>query len=185
MRYSTQGNQIHMSFPMFRNKLLTLFAVIFAGGFGFATFSIAASASEGGLFGIAAGLFGLPFALVALLSAVATIYLLFNNLQVTIDSGRVSIMRRLLFIPVFLRNLERHQISHLFLKKSGSTGQGVARVEHYKIKLKIKMDAQPPSRKIWMVKMSRSILENILPSVLVLNVAWLNRLCNQNQRCAG
>ncbi len=138
MRYSTQGNEIQLSFPMFRNKLLTLFAAIFAGGFGFATISIAATAAEGGLFGIAAGLFGLPFALVALLSAVATIYLLFNNLRVTINSGRVSINRRILFIPVFRRNLERHQISHLFIKKSGSTGQGVGQVEHYKIKLQDK-----------------------------------------------
>ena len=138
MRYSSRGNEIQLSFPMFRNKFLTLIAAIFAGGFGFATYSMAATASKGGLFGIAIGVFGLPFALVALISTIATIYLIFNNLHVTINPGSVHIVRRLLFIPVFQRSLERHQISHLLIKKSGSTGQGVDRVEHYKIKLQDK-----------------------------------------------
>lgn len=135
MRFTYQGNEIRMEFPMFRNKVLALFAAIFAAGFGFATFSIAGMALQGGLFGIFTGLFGIPFFLVALLTGLATIYLLFNNLSVSISSDNVSVLRRLLFIPVYRRTLSRNEISHLSIKRSGSTGQGINRIEHFKLKV--------------------------------------------------
>lgn len=133
MRMTNRGGQILMVFPMFRNKILTLFAAVFAGGFGFATYSMADMASQGGLFGIFIAIFGLPFLLVALLAGIATIYLLFNNLRVSIDSGKLSILRRLLFVPIYRRNLSRNDISHLSIKRSGSSGQGIQRVEHFKL----------------------------------------------------
>jgi len=135
MQLKQQGSEISLKFPMLRNKALTLFAAIFAGGFGFATFQMADMASEGGLFGIFIAVFGLPFFLVALLAGIATIYLPLNNLRVVIDTTGVSILRRLLFIPVFRRHLSRKDISHLSLKKSGSTGQGVNKIKHFKIKV--------------------------------------------------
>ena len=135
MQLEQQGGEIRLKFPMFRNKLLTLFAAIFAGGFGFATIQMADMAADGGLFGVFITIFALPFFLVALLASVATIYLPLNNLRVNISASEVIIIRRLLFIPIFRRQLGRNEISHLSLKNSGSTGQGINKVRHFKIKV--------------------------------------------------
>ena len=127
---------------MFRNKFLTLFAAIFAGGFGFATYSMADMASGGGLFGIFITIFGIPFFLVALVAAMATVYLPFNNLVVDIEPGEITVLRRLLFIPIFRRQLRRDDISHLSINRSGSTGQGVDKIEHFKIRAEDKQGNQ-------------------------------------------
>ena len=133
MRLRNEGNRIQLKFPMFRNKFLTLFAMIFAGGFGFASYSMAGMASGGGLFGIIITIFSIPFFLVALVATIAAIYLPFNNLRVNIEPGEVSVLRRLLFIPIYRRQLRRDEFSHLSIKRSGSTGQGVDKIEHFKI----------------------------------------------------
>jgi len=130
MRLRQEGNRIHLKFPMFRNKFLTLFAAIFAGCFGFASYSMVEMISGGGLFGLFIAIFAIPFFLVA---ACATIYLPFNNLSVSIQPGEVSVLRCLLVIPVYRRQLQRADISHLSIKRSGSTGQGVDKIEHFKI----------------------------------------------------
>jgi hypothetical protein len=140
--FHSEGNRIQLKFPMFRNKFLTLFAAIFAGGFGFATYSMADMASGGGLFGIFITIFGIPFFLVALVAAMATVYLPFNNLVVDIEPGEVTVLRRLLFIPIFRRQLRRDDISHLSIKRSGSTGQGVDKIENFKIRAKDKQGNQ-------------------------------------------
>ena len=133
MRLRQEGNRIHLKFPMFRNRFLTLFAATFAGGFGFACYSMFETTSGGGLFGIFIAIFAIPFLLVALVAACATIYLPFNNLSVSIQPGEVSVLRRLTVIPVYRRQLQRADISHLSIKRSGSTGQGVDKIEHFKI----------------------------------------------------
>jgi len=133
MQLHTEGNQIHMKFPMFRNKFISFFAAIFAVGFSFASYSIADMSSGGGFMAIFMVLFGLPFFGVALVASIATVYLLFNNLQVKISLGEISVLRRLLFIPIYRRKLNRSDISHLSIKRSGSTGQGVDKIEHFKI----------------------------------------------------
>ena len=133
MRLRDEGNRIHLTFPMFRDKFLTLFAVIFAGGFGFASYSMAGMVSGSGLFGFFIAIFGMPFFLVALVAAIAAIYLPFNNLRVDIAPGEVSVLRRLLVIPIFRRQLQGAEISHLSIKRSGSSGQGVDKIEHFKI----------------------------------------------------
>lgn len=133
MRFDQQGNEITLAFPMFRNKMLTIFAAIFAGGFGFASYSMIDFGSDGG-FGVLIGLFSIPFVLVALVASIATFYLPFNNLRVTIQPGQITILRRLLFVPVFYRQLNTGEISHLSIKRSGSTGQGVDKVEHFKLR---------------------------------------------------
>ncbi len=142
LRFRNEGNRIQLRFPMFRNKFLTVIAAIFAGGFGFASYSMADMASGGGFFGIFIAIFGLPFFLVALLATIAVIYLPFNNLKVEIESGEVSVLRRLLFIPVFWRQLRRDEISHLGIKRSGSTGQGVDKIEHFKIRAEDKQGSK-------------------------------------------
>ncbi|MCP4469453.1 MAG: DUF3592 domain-containing protein [Gammaproteobacteria bacterium] len=134
MRLRNEGNRIQLRFPMFRNKMLTLFAAVFAGGFGFASYSMADMASGGGLFGIFITIFGIPFFLMALVAAIATVYLLLNNLKVDIEPGEVSVLRSLMFIPIYRRQLRRGDISHLSIKRSGSTGQGVDKIEHFKIR---------------------------------------------------
>jgi len=133
MRFSQRGDEITLAFPMFRNKVLTLIAAIFAGGFGFASYSMLDFGSFGGGFGILTGLFSIPFMLVALAASIATIYLPFNNLRVSIQSGEVTIIRRLLFVPIFYKRLAAGSISYLSIKKSGSTGQGVDKIEHFKL----------------------------------------------------
>ncbi len=133
MRFSQQGDEIKLAFPMFRNKVLTLFAAVFAVGFGFGSYSMLGIVSSGGGIGILTGLFSIPFMLVALVASIATIYLPFNNLRVSIRSGRVTVMRRLLFIPIFYKRLEAGSISYLSIKRSGSTGQGVDKIEHFKL----------------------------------------------------
>jgi hypothetical protein len=133
MRLRQEGNQIHLKFPMFRNKFLTLFAAIFAGCFGVASYSMVNVISGGGLFGLFMTIFAIPFFLVALVAACVTIYLPFNNLSVSIKPGEISVLRCLLFIPVYRRQLQRADISHLSIKRSGSTGQGADKIEHFKI----------------------------------------------------
>jgi hypothetical protein len=135
MRTRTQGDDLTLFFPMFRNKALTFFAGVFAGGFGFASYSMIAMAVEQGGWGFMMVLFGLPFFLVALIASMAMIYLLFNNLRVDITSGTVTVLRRLLFIPILHRQLDVGDISHLSVKRSGSTGQGVDKIEHFKLQL--------------------------------------------------
>jgi len=133
MRLEDQGGQINLSFPMFRNKTLTIFAAIFAGGFGFASYSMISMALESGGLGILITLFCIPFLLVAIFAAIAVVYLAFNNLVVQIKPDRISVTRRLLFIPVFSRLLDTRDITRLSIKRSGSTGQGVDKILHFKL----------------------------------------------------
>jgi hypothetical protein len=138
MRLTNLGGELRLVFPMFRNKILTVFAVIFAGGFGFASYSMLSELSPNGFFGVFIGFFSIPFVLVALIATIATIYLPLNNLRVTIGRNQVTILRRLLFIPIYYRQLVWSDIDHLTLKRSGSTGQGVDKIEHFKVKAKLK-----------------------------------------------
>ncbi len=133
MRLEDQGGQINLSFPMFRNKTLTVIAAIFSGGFGFASYSIIGMALESGGFGILLALFSIPFLLVAIVATIAMVYLAFNNLSVQIKPDRISVRRRLLFFPVFSRLLNTRDITRLSIKRSGSTGQGVDKILHFKL----------------------------------------------------
>jgi len=133
MRYSDYGGEISMAFPMFRDKVLTVFAAVFASGFGFASFQMIRMALKGSGFGIFVGFFSVPFVLVAVVASIATVYLLFNNLHVRIARNEITVLRRLLFIPVSFRRLKVTDVSYLSIKSTGSTGQGVSKVKHFKI----------------------------------------------------
>ena len=128
-----KGDEIRMFFPMFRNRLFSFILGIFSGGFGFAGYSTLASAFKGGWFGILIGLFSVPFVLVAVISSIGFVYLTFNNLRVSITPAQITVLRRLLFIPVYYRQLQVADISRLAIKCSGSTGSGVKKIEHFKI----------------------------------------------------
>ncbi|UCH47616.1 MAG: DUF3592 domain-containing protein [Betaproteobacteria bacterium] len=133
MRISDYGGEIRMAFPMFRNKVLSVFAAVFAGGFGFASYQMFLMVLKGGVMGVFIGLFSVPFVLVAIVASLATIYLPLNNLRVRIARNEITVLRRLLFIPVFYRRLSVTDVSHLTIKSTGSTGQGVNKVGHFKV----------------------------------------------------
>ena len=133
MRISEYGGEISMAFPMFRNKVLTVFAAFFAGGFGFASYQMFLMVLKGGAMGVFIGLFSVPFVLVAFLASLATVYLPFNNLRVRIARNEITVLRRLLVIPVFYRRLNVTDVSYLTIKSTGSTGQGIDKVGHFKV----------------------------------------------------
>lgn len=133
MHYQDFGHQIKMRFPMFRNKVLSLFAWIFAGGFGFASYFMLNSALEGGGFGLFAGLFSIPFVLVALMAGAAALYLPFNRLVVRIDRQGIRTLRSWLYLPVRSHRLAINEVQYLAIKGTGSSGRGVDKVEHFKL----------------------------------------------------
>ena len=137
MNFSDLGGELRLAFPMFRNKMLLLFALIFAVGFSFASYNMIFEFGDTGFFKYLILLFSLPFLLVAIFATIATVYLAFNNLRVSISATEITVLRRLLFIPVFYRQFSPGDIRELFLKSSGSTGQGVNKVGHYKIRARL------------------------------------------------
>jgi hypothetical protein len=138
MRFKREGKGLLLIFPMFRNKILTLIALLFGGGFGFATYSIISSFSGGGLFSIFAYLFVIPFAVVAFFGIIIGIYMPLNNLRVRIENRQVRVVRRLIFLPIFYKKVAKEEITSLSPKRMGSTGQGVKKVVHFKINAHLK-----------------------------------------------
>jgi uncharacterized membrane protein len=133
MRVSGRDNDISKAFPMFRNKVLSVFAGVCAGGFGFSAYSLIAMTSGGGMFGILFGLFSVPFALVTLAASIAVIYMPFNNLRVRIQRDQLTVLCRLMFITIYYRRLSRGDIASWNIKRSGSSGQSVDKIEHFKV----------------------------------------------------
>ncbi len=133
MRLEDQDGELRMAFPMFRDKVLAMYSAIFATGFGCCGYNMIAIALKGGAFGIFIGIFSVPFVVVAVVASIATVYLAFNNLRVNIRRNEITVLRRLLFFPVFYRHLVVTDLSHLTIKRSGSTGQGVDKIEHFKL----------------------------------------------------
>ena len=132
VRFSEQGGVSRFYYPMFRNKALTLIAFIFAAGFGFASYSMIAGFG-GGAMGIIVMIFSIPFAIVALLAAIAAIYLPLNNLRVVIGKGTLQVTRRLFIVPIRRHKLATYEVTRLEVTRSGGTGQGRKRVTHFKI----------------------------------------------------
>lgn len=133
LRYKNKGSKQIFYYPMFRNKVLTLFALIFGGGFGFAAISINGGLGEGGIMGIGMLLFSLPFALVGLFASIAAIYLPLNNLTVTLEGRSIKALRRLFIFPIKYNVLQGNDIRKMEVKSTGSTGQGVKKIKHYKV----------------------------------------------------
>ncbi len=134
IRIKQQGHWLRLYFPMFRKKLLTLFALIFGVGFSFATYAMNQTIG-GGAFAVVILIFSIPFALVGLFGSIATIYLLFNNLSVSIGQGQIDVLRRLFIFPISRTKVSADKVAKMEIKSSGSTGQGINKVKHYKIVL--------------------------------------------------
>ena len=60
---------------------------------------------------------------------------MFDNLRVDINPDSVTVLRRLLFFPTVRRHIETDEISHITVQRSGGTGQGVDKVEHFRLRL--------------------------------------------------
>lgn len=133
LRFKNINNKQIFYFPMFRNKLLTLVALIFAAGFGFAAFSIKEGFSDGGVMAIAMFIFSFPFALVGLIASIAVIYLPFNNLTVTLAEKKIKALRRLFIFPIKYDVIKSKDIKTLEIKSSGSKGQGTKQIKHYQL----------------------------------------------------
>ncbi|MGR9043693.1 MAG: DUF3592 domain-containing protein [Gammaproteobacteria bacterium] len=132
-RYKNMGSKQIFYYPMFRNKVLTLVALIFAGGFDFAAIAINQNFGGDGIIGIVMFIFSLPFALVGLLASIASIYLPFNNLTVTLAGRKITALRRLLFIPIKYDQIRCDELRNIEVKSNGSTGQGVKQIKHHKL----------------------------------------------------
>ncbi len=133
LRFNDEGNEVSFYFPMFRNKVLTVFALIFGGGFGFATIMMNQSFADGGIMSIVMLVFSIPFALVGLIGTIAAIYLPFNNLSILIAERKIKAVRRLLFIPIKRSVASIEEIKDMSVEPTGSTGQGSAKIKHFKI----------------------------------------------------
>ena len=120
-------------YPMFRNKILTLIACLFGGCFGGSAVGIMFGLAGRDFFGIVAFIVALPFALIGFFATAAAVYMPLNNLRVTIVRGRVTILRRLAVLPTYYKQINSSDIAKLTVKKSGSTGQGTGKVEHFQI----------------------------------------------------
>lgn len=132
-RYKNLGNRQVFYYPMFRNRLLTLIAVIFTGGFNFATYMINHSFGNNGIMGIVMLIFSLPFALVGMFATLAAVYLPLNNLTVTLTGSHITALRRLIILPIQYHTLQSRDIQHIEIKSSGSTGQGARQIKHFKL----------------------------------------------------
>lgn len=129
--FQDTGMEQTFYYPMFRNKMLTLIALIFAGGFDFASYSINHDFGAEGFAAIGMGLFSLPFALVGLLASIAAIYLPFNNLKLTLKRQELKVLRRWLFIPISHHVLDSRDIKAIQVKSTGSTGSGAKQTKHF------------------------------------------------------
>ncbi len=138
----SDGRELRMVFPMFRNKLLSIFALIFGVSFSGATIAINSDFSFSSLWTIGYVLFSLPFAAIGLIGSISAIYLLFNRLHVSIKEGHVTALRTLFIIPIYYKKIDKYQVGKLTLKQSGSSGQGTQKAEYFKIKLLSKTGEQ-------------------------------------------
>lgn len=135
VKIKADGRQLRMVFPMFRNKILTVFALIFGVGFGGATIAINSDFSFSSMWQIGSALFSLPFAAVGLIGLISGIYLLLNRLHISIKDGHVTILRTLFIIPIYYKKIDKFKVKELTLKNTGSSGQGTKKNEYFKIQL--------------------------------------------------
>lgn len=131
--YTHSNGADQFYYPMLRNKAFTLFAAIFAGGFGFATYSMFSHFVTSSPMGFVMAIFAIPFALVALIAGLIVIYLPLSNLSVIIRLGEVYIKRRIFIFPIIRYHLRAGNIDHLSVKLTGSSGQGVTKLQYFKI----------------------------------------------------
>ena len=133
MRIYDRPGEFELYQPMFRNKFLAMFLSIFGGGFSAASWAVFDGFADYSVMGIFSVVFIIPFALIGVVCVLGTFYLLFNSLTVKISRRNVSIKRSLFLVPVMLKDFKPREVTSMSIKKTGSTGQGNHKIEHYKI----------------------------------------------------
>lgn len=131
--YKNRGSEHGFYYPMFRNKMLSFFALVFAIGFSVATYSINHDFTNNDMLKVGMMIFSIPFGIVGLLASLAAIYLPLNNLSVTLFGTELKVTRRLFIFPIKSDLILGRDINTMEIKSTGSTGQGVSKIKHYKI----------------------------------------------------
>jgi len=119
--------------PLFRNKVISLFALIFGGSFGGATIAMTMSLSKFSFFSVITILFSLPFAAVGLIGTVLALYLPLNSLKITIAARKLRVVRRWIFLPIYIKEVKSTEVEKCITKESSTAGQGVRRKQYFKI----------------------------------------------------
>ncbi len=132
-RYRDSGIKKHFYYPMFRNKALTIIALVFGASFIFAAYKINEVFAQDGIMSWVMFIFSAPFGLVGLLAMIGSIYLPLNNLSVTLEHQQISVLRRLGFIPIYKQVITNKEIETIEIKSAGSTGDGINKVFHFKL----------------------------------------------------
>jgi hypothetical protein len=141
MQHIESDTELMLIFPMGRNLIFTVFMLVFSLGFGFASHSMLSSFFGSGQlsgFDYINLLFSLPFVLVAVITTLASLYLPLTNLQVVFSPSQLTVLKRWAFVPIFSGQFNLHEIEKMQIKKSGSTGDGVKKVEHFNLTVTIK-----------------------------------------------
>ncbi len=125
--------KLELYFPMLGNKILTLFCFIFGTCFSAVSYGLIRSIDHFGFVDIVMGIIAFPFACSAVFCMIATFNLIFHNLKVTFTRHQIHIRHRLFFIPVWYCFVDYKDVKTLKVKRSGSTGQGTGKTEHFKI----------------------------------------------------
>ena len=71
--------------------------------------------------------------IIGLLATIACIYLPFNNLTTILKNRNIKTRRCWLFFPIKNNSIRSDEIKGIEVKSTGSTGQGVKQIKHYKL----------------------------------------------------
>ena len=133
LRISETPSGLRLLSPMFRNKLLTFFLILFGGCSGAVSYGLIHQIHGFTFSDIIFGIVSFPFVIFTLLMITAAIYIPLNSLTAVFAGREITVTRRLLLIPVGSRTMAIEEVKGFEVKRTGSTGQGTTRTEHYKI----------------------------------------------------
>jgi hypothetical protein len=133
---SETSDSISIKLPMLRNLDWAAFTSIFSGCFGFASYQMLHDFTFE-FSNILMAIFSLPFLAVAVVTTVLVIYLPLNNMKTHIDNDVITVIRKIFIFPVFIKRIETNTVTSFSIDRSGSTGQGVNKTEHYRILVKL------------------------------------------------
>jgi hypothetical protein len=133
LEYNSGEREQILYHPMFRKKALAFFSLFFSAMFSFSVYSMYQNIDVASSKNIGLMIFSIPFALVALLAFFLTIYLVFNNLTVTVIGRQLEVIRRLLFFPIKTDLIQGGEITHLEVRATKNTRYGKRSSEYCKL----------------------------------------------------
>ena len=138
LKFERTRNGTMLSTHMMRSPLLSLYAFIFFIMFFFASFMITRNFDIKITSSWFFLMFSIPFGLIALASCILFIHSTLVKQKVTFSNGNVAVISYLWFLPFYKIKFSQNEIQFIEVKKHGSTGQGLSKVEHYKIVANLK-----------------------------------------------